>query len=252
VSFDTLALCPAAFLAGIINSVAGGGTLVSFPALIWIGRDPIVANVTSTLGLWPASLGAMAGYRRELTGTRQWLRVLLPPSFAGGALGAVLLLHTPSKTFAAIVPYLILFATGLFAAGERIGRRSAAPPDSGGPRAGSWWAAVGFQFLVAVYGGYFGAGIGILMLAALSLLGLTDLHQMNGIKNALAVLINGVAAIYFSFSGRVVWSDAFVMALAASAGGYVGAGLARALGQAFVRRAVVGIGITMAASLMWR
>jgi uncharacterized membrane protein YfcA len=236
----------------MINSVAGGGTLVSFPALIWMGRDPIVANVTSTLGLWPASLGAMAGFRRELTESRQWLRVLLPPSFAGGALGAVLLLHTPSKTFATIVPYLILFATALFAAGERIGRRSSAPPDGGGLRARSWWAVVGFQFLVAVYGGYFGAGIGILMLAALSLLGLTDLHQMNGIKNALAVLINGIAAVYFSFSGPVVWSDAFVMALAASVGGYGGAGLARALGQAFVRRAVVGIGIAMAASLMWR
>ena len=178
--------------------------------------------------------------------------MLLPPSFAGGALGAVLLLHTPSQTFAAIAPYLILFATALFAAGERIGRRFAAPPDADGLRAGSWWAAVGFQFFVAVYGGYFGAGIGILMLAALSLLGLTDLHQMNGIKNTLAVLINGIAAIYFSFSGRVVWTDAFVMALAAGAGGYGGAGLARALGQVFVRRAVVGIGIVMALSLMWR
>jgi uncharacterized membrane protein YfcA len=185
-----------------------------------------------------------------LTDSRQWLQVLLPPSFAGGAFGAVLLLHTPSKTFATIVPYLILFATALFAAGERIGRRSSAPPDGGGLRAGSWWAAIGSQFLVAVYGGHFGAGIGILMLEALSLLGLTNLHQMNGIKNA--VLINGIAAIHFSFSGRVVWSDAFVMALAASVGGYGGAGLARALGQAFVRRAVVGIGIAIAASLMWR
>jgi uncharacterized protein len=252
VSLDSLALLPAAFLAGLINSVAGGGTLVSFPALVWIGRDPIVANVTSTLGLWPASLGAMAGFRRELTEGRRWLRVLLPPSFAGGAVGAVLLLHTPSHTFAAIVPYLILFATALFAAGERIGRHFPAPPDAEGLRAGSWWATVSFQFFVAVYGGYFGAGIGILMLAALSLLGLKDLHQMNGIKNTLAVLINGIAAIYFSLSGRVVWSDAFVIALAASAGGYGGAGLARTLGQVFVRRAVVGIGIAMALSLMWR
>ncbi len=250
-SFDFLVLFPAAFVAGMINSVAGGGTLVSFPALVWIGRDPIVANVTSTIGLWPASLGAMVGFRRELKESGRWIRVLLPPSFAGGALGALLLLRTPSRTFAAIVPYLILFATALFAAGERVRRRSAPPLRAEGPRGGSWGVAIAFQFLVAVYGGYFGAGIGILMLAALSLLGITDMHRMNGVKNALAVLINGVAAIYFSLSGRVVWSDAFVMALAAIAGGYGGAGLARALGQAFVRRAVIGIGIVMAASLMW-
>ena len=250
-SLDSLAIFAAAFVAGMINSVAGGGTLVSFPTLVWIGRDPIVANVTSTIGIWPASLGAMVGFRRELRESRRWIGVLLAPSFIGGILGAVLLLRTPSHTFAALVPYLILFATALFAAGDRIARRSSELAATGaGPR--SSWAAVSFQFLVAVYGGYFGAGIGILMLAALSLLGLRDIHRMNGIKNTLAVFLNGIAAIYFSFSGRVVWSDALVMAIGASAGGYGGAGLARALGQAFVRRAVVVIGIAMGLSLLWR
>src|SRR5262249_20253553 len=186
----------------MINSVAGGGTLVSFPALIWVGRDPIVANVTSTIGLWPASLGAMVGFRQELRESREWISVLLAPSFAGGILGAVLLLRTPSRTFAAVVPYLILFATSLFAARARLGRRSVAPPRADGFSRGSWWAAVSFQFLVSIYGGYFGAGIGILMLAALSLFGLTDMHRMNGIKNTLAVFINGTAAVYFSLSGR--------------------------------------------------
>jgi uncharacterized protein len=252
VPLDSLAIFLAAFVAGMINSVAGGGTLVSFPALIWIGRDPIVANVTSTIGLWPASLGAMVGFRRELRESREWISVLLAPSLAGGILGAVLLLRTPSRTFAAAVPYLILFATSLFAAGDRFARRSAAAPRADGFSTGSWWAAVGFQFFVAIYGGYFGAGIGILMLAALSLCGLTDIHRMNGIKNTLAVIINGTAAVYFSLSGRVLWADALVMALGASAGGYGGAGLARALGQAVVRRAVVAIGVAMTVSLLWR
>jgi uncharacterized membrane protein YfcA len=251
VSLDSLAIFAAAFVAGMINSVAGGGTLVSFPTLIWVGRDPIVANVTSTIGIWPASLGAMVGFRRELGESRRWIRLLLIPSFVGGILGAVLLLRTPSRTFAVLVPYLILFATALFAAGDRIGRSSSELAATGsGPR--SLPTAVTCQFLVAVYGGYFGAGIGILMLAALSLLGLRDIHRMNCIKNALAVFINGIAAIYFSFSGRIVWSDALVMAVGAGAGGYGGAGLARALGQAFVGRAVIAIGIVMGLSLLWR
>ena len=248
---DALVVFLAAFVAGMMNSVAGGGTLVSFPALVWLGRDPIVANVTNTIGIWPASFGAMVGFRAELSTNRHWINVLLLPSVAGGLLGAVLLLRTPSETFATIVPYLILFATLLFAFGDRLRGRSA-PPAAGGFTAVSWAVAVVFQFFVAVYGGYFGAGIGILMLAALALFGLTDLHEMNGIKNTLAALINGIAAVYFAFSGRVVWLDVAVMAVGATAGGYGGVGLARALGQQFVRRAVVVIGFAMALSLLWR
>jgi uncharacterized protein len=253
VRLDSLAIFAAAFAAGMVNSVAGGGTLISFPALVWIGRDPIVANVTSTIALWPASLGAMVGFRRELAEGGAWIRRLLAPSFAGGILGAVLLLHTPSRTFAAIVPYLILFATLLFAASDRVRsrsvRRSDAAPAAG---AGATATVMAFQFLVAVYGGYFGAGIGILMLAALAYFGVGDMHRMNGIKNTLAVFINGIAAAYFSLSGRVVWSDAAIMALGATVGGYGGAGLARALGPTFVRRSVILIGLAMAASLFWR
>lgn len=251
-TLDWLAIASAAFIAGMINSVAGGGTLVSFPTLVWIGRDPIVANVTSTLGLWPASLGAMFGFRRELRENGHWIRRLLVPSFVGGMLGAILLLRTPSLTFAAIVPYLILFATLLFAGGDRIRRLLPSPGHGPALSTSALGAAVGFQFLVAVYGGYFGAGIGILMLAALSLFGLTDMHEMNGIKNTLTVFINGVAALYFATSGPVVWSDAVVMAVASTAGGYGGAGLARALGQLFVRRAVVVIGFAMSVSLLFR
>ena len=244
----------AGFVAGMINSVAGGGTLLSFPALVWIGRDPIVANVTNTLSLWPGSLGAMVGFRREIGDARLWMARLTAPSVLGGLVGAMLLLQTPSRTFAAIVPYLILFATLLFAAQEPL-TRWLRPADAGAatPAEPSGWVGpVLFQFLVAVYGGYFGAGIGILMLAALGLLGLTDIHQMNGLKNFFAMCINLIAAFYFVFWGPVSWPDALVMATGAMAGGFGGAGLGRRLGRRFVRRAVVVIGVGMAVSLLFR
>ncbi|HXU37844.1 MAG TPA: sulfite exporter TauE/SafE family protein [Blastocatellia bacterium] len=251
----------AAFAAGMMNSVAGGGTLVTFPTLVWLGIDPIQANVTSTVALWPGSLGAMVGFRRELGDSRRWMLLLGAPSVVGGLIGARLLLLTPSPVFASIVPYLILFATILFAAGEPLMRRLRANNPRRDSEQGStiqargraWWAgAIAFQFFVAIYGGYFGAGIGILMLAALGMLGLTDIHQMNGLKNFFAVCINIVAAAYFIASGRVEWSYALVMAVGAIAGGYGGAGLARRLGRQFVRRAVIVIGLAMAVSLLFR
>ena len=252
----------AAFVAGMMNSVAGGGTLVTFPALVWIGIDPIQANVTSTVALWPGSLGALVGFRRELGDSRRWMLLLGAPSVVGGLIGARLLLLTPSPLFAAIVPYLILFATILFAAGEplmkRLRKLRAKDPEqsseqSGTNRTRAWWtAAIGFQFLVSIYGGYFGAGIGILMLAALGFLGLTDIHQMNGLKNFFAMCINIIAAAYFVAFGRVEWSYALVMMVGAIAGGYGGAGLARKLGRTFVRRAVIVIGLAMAVSLLFR
>ena len=243
----------AAFCAGMINSVAGGGTLVTFPTLVWIGRDPILANVTNAVALWPGSLSAMVGYRRELGDSRRWMMLLGAPSIAGGLLGAYLLLRTPSRTFAAIVPHLILFATVLFALQESITRLVGADGHAHRHPSRAWWiGAAAFQFCVAVYGGYFGAGIGILMLAALGLLGLTDIHRMNGLKNFFAMCINLIAAAYFVMWGTVSWSDAVVMAVGAIAGGYFGAGLARRLGRRFVRRTVVVIGVTMAVSLYFR
>ena len=245
------------FLAGAINSVAGGGTLVSFPALVWIGIDAKVANVTSTVALWPGSLGGMLGFRRELAGSRRWMLLLAGPSILGGLVGALLLLRTDAGTFARMVPFLILFATLLFAAGEPISRRlrrSAEQKDGaaeGGTQSRAWWVGAAiFQFAVAVYGGYFGAGIGILMLAALGLLGLTDIHQMNGLKNFFAVCINIVAALYFILWGPVDWPSAVIMAAGSIAGGLGGAGLARKLGRPFVRRVVIIIGLAMALSLL--
>lgn len=241
----------AAFAAGMINSVAGGGTLLSFPALIWLGRDPIIANATSTVALWPGSLGGLLGFRRELQSSRRWSLWLAIPSLLGGAIGAFLLLRTPSGTFAMIVPYLILGATLLLAAQEQITKKLRLSSPERPSRA--WWTgALFFQFLVGIYGGYFGAGIGILMLAALGLLGLTDIHEMNGLKNLFALLINGIAAAYFIVSGAVIWIDVLVMAMAAILGGYFGAGVARRLGRRFVRLVVILIGISMAVSLFFR
>lgn len=241
----------AAFVAGAINSVAGGGTLVSVPTLIWVGVPALDANATSTVGLWPGSLGSVWGYRRELSTADRRLFALVVPSLAGGLLGAVLLRLTPSDLFERILPFLILFATLLFMAQEPIQRRFnlAALHD-----ARSHWLSwtMLFQFLVGVYGGYFGAGIGILMLAALSLMGHSDIHQMNGVKNLLAVCVNGIAAVYLAFfSMLVLWTDALTMAGGAVLGGIASAGMARRLGRLAVRRIVIAIGLAMTLSMMF-
>ncbi len=238
----------AAFAAGMINSVAGGGTLISFPALVWLGRDAVMANATNSIALWPGSFASMLGYRRELAGSRTWVLAFTAPSVLGGALGAVLLLKTPPDAFRVIVPYLILAATILVAVQDQVSKRFLRLSSAGPTR--RWWVgAIIFQFFVGVYGGYFGAGMGILMLAALGLLGCRDIHQMNGMKNFFATCINGIAAVYFAVSGAVLWIDGAIMALGAIAGGYGGAGLARRLGRTFVRRAVIAIGFGMAAAL---
>src|SRR3954454_8897358 len=241
----------AAFAAGLINSIAGGGTLVSFPALLWIGRDPILANATSTVALWPASLAGAYGFRRELKGGARHFVLFGVPSLVGGVLGAGLLINTRSETFARLVPFLILFATLLLAAQEPISRKLGRVEGTKPTRA--WWAgAIVFQFLVGVYGGYFGAGIGILMLAALGLLGFSDIHEMNSLKVVFGGSINGIAALYFIWAGMVYWPAVLIMSIGAIAGGYGGAGLARKLGQTAVRRIVIAVGFGMAISLFIR
>jgi uncharacterized membrane protein YfcA len=238
----------AAFLAGAINSVAGGGTLVSFPVLIWLGLGSVTANATSTVAIWPGTVGSAWGYRRELRDAEPRFRILIVPSLVGGIAGALLLRWTPPAIFDMLVPYLILFATLLFMAQEPVQRRL--KTDGPAHESTRWMVgALLFQLAVGIYGGYFGAGIGILMLAALSILGLHDIHEMNSLKVVFGGTINGVAALYFIWARMVYWPDVLIMAVGAILGGIGGAGTARKIGRTAVRRIVIAIGLGMAVSL---
>jgi uncharacterized protein len=236
-------------VSGAANSIAGGGTLLTFPALLGLGVPAVAANATSTVALWPGSFSSMWGYRKELEGARRWAVRLAVPSVLGGMAGAALLLVTPEERFKALVPWLVLGATLLFALQRpfmnwlqwRIRQRADAeqrvrPID---PTV----AMLAAQFAVGVYGGYFGAGAGILMLAVFGIMGLTNIHQMNGLKNFNGICFNGVAAIAFAVMGLVVWPIALVMALGSSAGGYLMSGLAQRVPQAWVRNTVTLIGL---------
>jgi uncharacterized membrane protein YfcA len=246
-----LALVVSAFGAGVMNAMAGGGTILTYPTLLLLGESAIVANATSTIALWPGAAASMWGYRREMATHREWLRVLLVPSILGGAAGAVLLLQTPTKSFERLAPFLILFATILFLAQGALSRSSAEQAGRP-PSRGRFLAAILFQFAVAIYGGYFGAGIGILMLASLGFLGLSDIHAMNGLKNFFGMCINAVAAAYFVARGAVEWRAALVMVGAAIAGGYGGARFARRIGKKKSRAAVAVIGFGIALLLFVR
>jgi uncharacterized membrane protein YfcA len=260
-----LILFGSAALAGAVNSVAGGGTLLTFPALLWTGQIATVANATSTVALWPGQLSSLWGYRKELGENQDAIARLAIPSLLGGIVGALLLLNTPAGVFAGLVPYLILMATLLFIAQEPLSKwqkaraakvETAAPAEPGAERnrdelSGKAWAGVMFfQFLVAIYGGYFGAGIGILMLAALGLMGFTNIHRMNGLKNINGLCINLVAATIFIVNGLVQWPVALWMALGAIVGGYGGSGIARKIGQQNVRRIIIFIGFALTLSLL--
>lgn len=252
--FEILCLAAVAALAGAINAVAGGGTLLTFPALLFFGTPPIVANATSTVALVIGTAGSIVGFRRHLRAIWPWLMRFALVSAAGGWLGSVLLTRTSDRAFVSLVPFLILFATLLFLA-QGAFRRFA----GFGEKAGAVtvyhrrvWVAVLFQFAVSVYGGFFGAGIGILMLASLGFLGLEDIHLMNALKNALGSLINLVAASWFVASGLIDWSKAGVMTVGALAGYFVGAHYSQRIPQAATRRVITGIGFAISALMFYR
>lgn len=254
---EIAALVAASFGAGVMNAMAGGGTILTFPTLVFLGLPAVTANATSTVALLPGAAASLFGFRREVSEHRAWLKTLFLPSLVGGAIGSVLLLSTPEKVFANLAPVLLLFATVLFMIQGAVSRRLAAKADgaSANPAHLSpkrWAVASLLQLAVALYGGYFGAGIGILMLALLGFLGLQDIHGMNGLKNFFNLCINCVAAVYFIARGAVVWPAALVIVLGATLGGYAGARFSKRIGREKARAAVIVIGLLVTAILFWQ
>ena len=244
-------LFAAGFIAGLMNAIAGGGTIVTFPALIFAGISSIAANATSTVALLPGTLAGVVGYRRMLPAVWKWIRLFAAVSLIGGLVGAILLTKTPERVFDRLVPFLILFATILFTARGFFTRlfklevkRSVSP---------RWLiTAILFQTLVSIYGGYFGAGIGILMLASLGMLGFENIHEMNAVKNALAFLINAIAAGYFIYKGLIVWPAAGIVAAGAITGGYSGAHFSQKVPQGAVRFCITAIGLIITAVMFYK
>ena len=244
-------LIGSAFFAGVLNSVAGGGTLLTFPALVSFGILPggmlgVQANATSTVALVPGSIAGAWGYRRHLGDAGPWVWLLLAPSVVGGAIGSLLVTRLPTSTFGILVPWLLLAATVLFLF-QPVFRRFIPPRDSGLP---SWplrCALIVFQLLVAIYGGYFGAGIGILMLSSLGLMGMGDIHRMNAVKTILAAAINLVSVLIFAMDGEVAWSIGLVMMVGSIAGGYAGASVGQRLPREVIRWVVIALGVGLTA-----
>lgn len=232
------------FGAGAMNAIAGGGTFISFPALLAIGLPPVTANASNSVALWPASLASAWAYRRELARYRQHLPRLTLAAFVGGALGGGLLLVTSNALFARLVPWLLLTATLLFALAPRINRWLEARRRAG-PRQALGWGGTLFQLLVSVYGGFFGAGMGIVMIAAIAMQGIEDLNEINALKNWLSAVIYSVAALTFTLGGAVSWPHTLVVLLAAAVGGYLAGYVARRLPAIWLRRFILLVGTAL-------
>jgi len=250
--FNSILLFLAALAAGIQNSVAGGGTFYSFPALIFSGVPAIPANATSSVALWPGTIASSWAYRKRLPRGGLILAPLVVASMAGAFFGAHLLLHTPPRVFMRLIPFLFLAGTLLFVFGKKMVRGDAQDDHRGNP---SWLALGGVtvaQFLIAVYGGFFGGGIGILMLASFTFLPLGDIHAMNGLKTLMASTINVVAIITFVVARIVFWPQAILMLFGAALGGYAGAHFAQKVNPARVRTFVVCVGFAMSFYFLYR
>lgn len=266
------ALFIAAILAGALNSVAGGGSFISFPTLLFTGVPPVNANATNTVAVWPGSLASIPPYRKDLKHERRELILFSIVSVIGGVLGAVILLKTPQALFQRMVPWLLLIATLIFAFGNNVAqwmprRRTGAAgaqatvkanaADTEEPEGdtatslrippGRLAVVVVIQFIISLYGGFFGGGIGIMMLAGFALLGMRDIHAMNALKVVLASVINGVALIAFVIAGAVYWPQALLMVVGAIIGGYGGAALAHRVPPKYVRWFAIGVGLVISA-----
>ncbi len=237
-----LLLVAAAFAAGAINSIAGGGSFLTFPSLVFAGVPPVFANASNTVALVPGALASGVAYRQDIARLNEpKLRAWFLISLIGGLVGAGLLLVTSDKTFRLIAPWLLLFATLLFAFGKQVSETLGSRLHS------NQTAMLLLLFPIAVYGGYFGGGIGIMILAAFRLYGLTDIHGMNGIKTLLSATLNAVAAAIFIFAHDVYWKPTLIMMAAGILGGIAGPIFAKRLNAAVIRGIVIAVGVSMTA-----
>ena len=241
----------AGVLGGALNSVAGGGSFIVFPALLFTGVPPIPANATNTIALWTAAAASGGAYRKRLDVPRRLMIPLLAASLVGGLVGAFLLLKTPAHTFMRVLPWLTLGATLLFAFGKKLARgRTSILEHEATTRALA--GATLFQLVVAIYGGYFGGGMGIVVLAMLSTLGMTDIHSMNALKSVMGFVVNGVAVVMFIVWRAVYWKHGLIMIAGGIVGGYVGAHYAQKVPQAWIRVFVVMVGAGMTVYFFWK
>lgn len=244
-----LILLVAGFIAGIVNAVAGGGTFFTFPALMSAGLPPVVANASSALAVWPGHAAAVPASWRNLASARRGLLARCAVALAGGLVGAALLLLTDDRLFTSLVPWLLLLATLLFAAGPRL-REWTPPPRSGPVRSPRLGLAV--EFLVSIYGGYFGAGLGILLMVTLALVGRDDLREANALKNLLGSVVTSIAVVTFVAAGAISWPHALPTFAGAVLGGIVGARAAQRVPAAWLRFAVVVVGAALTLHFMVR
>ncbi len=241
----------AAVVAGVLNSVAGGGSFFTFPALLFTGVPAIPANATSTVAVWPGSVASAVAYRKRLPHNARVLAPLMVASLAGGITGAGLLLHTPQRTFLRLIPFLFFAATLFFALGKK--PKSLSPREAAErPSALKLCGVTLLQFLTGIYGGFFGGGMGILMLAFLTLLPLGDIHAMNSVKTVLGTIINGVAIVVFIAARIIFWPQGVLMLTGAILGGYGGAHYAQKMNPARVRAFVVVVGFAMSFIFLWK
>ena len=241
----------AAALGGGINAVAGGGSFIAFPALLFTGVVPVAANATNTLALWIGTTASGGAYRKKLKISRRVMVPLVVTSVVGGIVGAVLLIKTPAQTFLHVLPWLMLAATLLFAFGKHLTGKLSAGIGHDASTTAVTGAAI-FELIVSVYGGYFGGGIGIMNLAMLAAMGMTDIHEMNALKVVLGAVINGVATVMFIALGAILWPQAVVMTVGATIGGYASAHYAQKLPQTWIRGLVIAVGMSMTAYFFWR
>jgi uncharacterized protein len=243
---NAVLLFGAAVLAGALNAVAGGGSFIAFPALLFVGLPPVPANATNTVALWTGLLFSGGAFRRHINVPRPVLGTLALASVVGGIVGAILLLRTPAHTFMKVLPWLMLAATLLFIFGGKLIRPR--PDQTIQQRTPSTLlVAACFQFLVAIYGGYFGGGMGIVILAMLTAFGMADIHHMNALKIVLSTATNGIAVLIFIASHAVYWHEAMIMIAGAALGGFFGAHYSLRLSQKLVRRFVILVGSSMTA-----